>query len=123
MASAFNKTCPIYGSKESCSSTRCKQISNLNQTNKNINFFQPPIVVVIDDDKPVRKSPPESEKESKRDREICLSMAPLPIPLGPLGGFAGNKNLIFFICIFGSYRCTLCIITNFLYAHIFFNKT
>lgn len=49
-------------------------------------------------------------------------MAPLPIPLGPLGGFAGNKNLIFFICIFGSYKCTLCIITNFLYAHIFFNK-
>lgn len=65
---------------------------------KLIIFFQPPIVVVIDDDKPVRKSPPESEKESKRDREICLSMAPLPIPLGPLGGFAG-KNIFKFLIV------------------------
>lgn len=58
---------------------------------------------MIDDDKPVRKSPPESDKESKRDREICLSMAPLPIPLGPLGGFAGNHlfcNDFYFVFFF-----------------------
>lgn len=55
-------------------------------------------MIVIDDDKPARKSPPESDKESKRDRsEICLSMAPLPIPLGPLGGFAGNTILCFYM--------------------------
>lgn len=96
MASTFNKTCPIYGSKKSCSSTRCKKNTKLKKQIKIFILFQPPIVIVIDDDKPARKSPPESEKESKRDREICLSMAPLPIPLGPLGGFAGNKHLIFF---------------------------
>lgn len=52
--------------------------------------LQPPIEEIIDDEKP-RKSPPESEKESK-GRDVSLSMAPLPIPLGPLGGFAGNYD-------------------------------
>ncbi|XP_055534332.1 protein unc-79 homolog isoform X4 [Wyeomyia smithii] len=46
----------------------------------------PPLVEVIEDEKPSRKSPPESEKDNKnRDRDVSLSMAPLPIPLGPLG--------------------------------------
>ncbi|XP_055534340.1 protein unc-79 homolog isoform X11 [Wyeomyia smithii] len=45
----------------------------------------PPLVEVIEDEKPSRKSPPESEKDNKnRDRDVSLSMAPLPIPLGPL---------------------------------------
>ncbi|XP_055321973.1 protein unc-79 homolog isoform X3 [Sitodiplosis mosellana] len=42
----------------------------------------PPIEEVIEDEKPLRKSPPDSDKS--RDRDISLSMAPLPIPL-PLG--------------------------------------
>lgn len=46
---------------------------------------------VIEDEKPTRKSPPDSDKS--RDRDVSLSMAPLPIPL-PLG-FGGKlkKNL------------------------------
>ncbi|XP_017968880.1 protein unc-79 homolog isoform X5 [Drosophila navojoa] len=46
-----------------------------------------PIEDIIEEEKSSRKSPPESEKEKTRD--VSLSMAPLPIPLGPLGGFAG----------------------------------
>ncbi|XP_017968879.1 protein unc-79 homolog isoform X4 [Drosophila navojoa] len=45
-----------------------------------------PIEDIIEEEKSSRKSPPESEKEKTRD--VSLSMAPLPIPLGPLGGFA-----------------------------------
>jgi len=53
-------------------------------------FLKPLIEEIYDDEKLARKSPPESDKETKtRDRDISLSMAPLPIPLGPLGGFAG----------------------------------
>lgn len=45
----------------------------------------------VDDEKSARKSPPESEKDSKgRDRDITLSITPFPIPLGPLGGFTGK---------------------------------
>lgn len=41
--------------------------------------------MVIDDEK-TRKSPPELEKEAKsNERDMSLSMAPLHIPLGPLG--------------------------------------
>ncbi|XP_055384456.1 protein unc-79 homolog isoform X2 [Condylostylus longicornis] len=47
----------------------------------------PPIEENVDDEKSARKSPPENDKEKSRD--VSLSMAPLPIPLGPLGGFAG----------------------------------
>ncbi|XP_017847935.1 protein unc-79 homolog isoform X10 [Drosophila busckii] len=46
-----------------------------------------PIEDIIEEEKSSRKSPPESDKEKTRD--VSLSMAPLPIPLGPLGGFAG----------------------------------
>ncbi|XP_031621809.1 protein unc-79 homolog isoform X2 [Contarinia nasturtii] len=42
----------------------------------------PPVEEVIEDEKPSRKSPPDSDKS--RDRDVSLSMAPLPIPL-PLG--------------------------------------
>ncbi|XP_033244753.1 protein unc-79 homolog isoform X7 [Drosophila miranda] len=45
-----------------------------------------PIEDIIEEEKSSRKSPPESDKEKTRD--VSLSMAPLPIPLGPLGGFA-----------------------------------
>ncbi|KAG4066741.1 hypothetical protein HA402_012808 [Bradysia odoriphaga] len=50
-----------------------------------------PIEEVFDDEKPVRKSPPESDKS--KDRDCSLSMAPLPIPLGPLG-FGGKMPSI-----------------------------
>lgn len=49
-----------------------------------------PIEDIIEEEKSSRKSPPESEKEKTRD--VSLSMAPLPIPLGPLGGFAGKPD-------------------------------
>ncbi|XP_030374945.1 protein unc-79 homolog isoform X4 [Scaptodrosophila lebanonensis] len=47
-----------------------------------------PIEDIIEEEKSSRKSPPESDKEKTRERDVSLSMAPLPIPLGPLGGFA-----------------------------------
>ena len=53
--------------------------------------FQPPVEDVFEDEKSARKSPPESEKETK-GRDVSLSMAPLPIPLGPLGGLSGNPD-------------------------------
>uniref|UniRef100_A0A182M147 Protein unc-79 homolog n=1 Tax=Anopheles culicifacies TaxID=139723 RepID=A0A182M147_9DIPT len=50
-----------------------------------VNPPDPPMQTVIDDEK-VRKSPPELEKEIKsNERDMSLSMAPLHIPLGPLG--------------------------------------
>ncbi|XP_061398617.1 protein unc-79 homolog [Musca vetustissima] len=48
-----------------------------------------PIEEIIEEEKSSRKSPPESDKEKTRERDVSLSMAPLPIPLGPLGGFSG----------------------------------
>ncbi|XP_059218140.1 protein unc-79 homolog isoform X7 [Stomoxys calcitrans] len=47
-----------------------------------------PIEEIIEEEKSSRKSPPESDKEKTRERDVSLSMAPLPIPLGPLGGFS-----------------------------------
>ncbi|XP_018791117.1 PREDICTED: protein unc-79 homolog isoform X8 [Bactrocera latifrons] len=52
-----------------------------------------PIEDIIEEEKSSRKSPPESDKEKSRERDVSLSMAPLPIPLGPLGGFAGSANV------------------------------
>lgn len=52
-------------------------------------ILQPPIEEVIEEEKPSRKSPPDSDKS--RDRDISLSMAPLPIPL-PLG-FGGKFQM------------------------------
>uniref|UniRef100_U5EPZ1 Protein unc-79 homolog n=1 Tax=Corethrella appendiculata TaxID=1370023 RepID=U5EPZ1_9DIPT len=49
-----------------------------------------PLEDTFDDEKSVRKSPPESEKDSKNREMSSLLSAPLPIPLGPLGGFAGK---------------------------------
>ncbi|XP_035781360.1 protein unc-79 homolog isoform X1 [Anopheles albimanus] len=50
-----------------------------------VNPPDPPLQTVVDDEK-TRKSPPEQEKEPKpSDRDMSLSMAPLHIPLGPLG--------------------------------------
>uniref|UniRef100_A0A182JSA7 Protein unc-79 n=1 Tax=Anopheles christyi TaxID=43041 RepID=A0A182JSA7_9DIPT len=50
-----------------------------------VNPPDPPMPTVIDDEK-TRKSPPELEKEVKsNERDMSLSMAPLHIPLGPLG--------------------------------------
>uniref|UniRef100_A0A182PPV4 Uncharacterized protein n=1 Tax=Anopheles epiroticus TaxID=199890 RepID=A0A182PPV4_9DIPT len=50
-----------------------------------VNPPDPPLQTVIDDEK-TRKSPPELEKEVKsNERDMSLSMAPLHIPLGPLG--------------------------------------
>lgn len=50
-------------------------------------FLQQPIEEkIIEDEKPSRKSPPDSDKS--KDRDISLAMAPLPIPL-PLG-FGGK---------------------------------
>uniref|UniRef100_A0A1A9X1K3 Protein unc-79 homolog n=1 Tax=Glossina brevipalpis TaxID=37001 RepID=A0A1A9X1K3_9MUSC len=48
-----------------------------------------PLEDIIEDEKSSRKSPPEGDKEKTRERDVSLSMAPLPIPLGPLGGFSG----------------------------------
>lgn len=44
---------------------------------------------MIEDEKAVRKSPPDSDRNKERYRDVSLSMAPLPIPLGPLG-FGGK---------------------------------
>lgn len=62
----------------------------------NLNYKQQPIEEVFDDEKPVRKSPPESDKSKERERDVSLSMAPLPIPLGPLG-FGGKFSMLFHI--------------------------
>ncbi|KAL9895822.1 UNC-79 domain-containing protein isoform 6-T7 [Glossina fuscipes fuscipes] len=48
-----------------------------------------PLEDIIEEEKSSRKSPPEGDKEKTRERDVSLSMAPLPIPLGPLGGFSG----------------------------------
>ena len=51
-------------------------------------LLQPPLEDIFDDEKSAKRSPPESEKDAKiRDRDVSLSMAPLPIPLGPLGNY------------------------------------
>lgn len=60
-----------------------------------LNYKQQPIEEVFDDEKPVRKSPPESDKSKERERDVSLSMAPLPIPLGPLGGKFEKSNFVF----------------------------
>lgn len=52
------------------------------------------------DDEKIRKSPPDSEKDHKRDRDVSFSMANLPIPLGPLGGLTGKIDLIVLILDF-----------------------
>lgn len=44
---------------------------------------------MIEDEKAARKSPPDSDRNKERYRDVSLSMAPLPIPLGPLG-FGGK---------------------------------
>ncbi|XP_050087901.1 protein unc-79 homolog isoform X2 [Anopheles aquasalis] len=50
-----------------------------------VNPPDPPLQTVVDDEKS-RKTPPDQEKETKpSDRDMSLSMAPLHIPLGPLG--------------------------------------
>lgn len=59
-------------------------------------YAQAPIEEVFDDEKPIRKSPPESDKAKERD--CSLSMAPLPIPLGPLG-FGGKFYLLFYAIV------------------------
>ncbi|XP_058979217.1 protein unc-79 homolog isoform X2 [Musca domestica] len=53
-----------------------------------------PIEEIIEEEKSSRKSPPESDKEKTRERDVSLSMAPLPIPLGPLGGFSDDGKII-----------------------------
>ncbi|KAL9895820.1 UNC-79 domain-containing protein isoform 4-T5 [Glossina fuscipes fuscipes] len=49
-----------------------------------------PLEDIIEEEKSSRKSPPEGDKEKTRERDVSLSMAPLPIPLGPLGGFSAH---------------------------------
>lgn len=54
---------------------------------------QSPIKEVVEvDEKPSRKSPPDSDKS--RDRDVSLSMAPLPIPMMPLA-FGGRLQHCF----------------------------
>lgn len=54
-----------------------------------LHLLQVPVIEVIEDEKAVRKSPPDSDRNKERYRDVSLSMAPLPIPLGPLG-FGGK---------------------------------
>lgn len=63
-------------------------------------LLQIPIEDIIEEEKSSRKSPPENDKEKNRERDVSLSMAPLPIPLGPLGGLSGNEHsTLFFVQI------------------------